>query len=171
MNANENTGSAESITILEADLHLALHRRAVVEMMDRYAADPMGDGKPLSESVKERLIPGMRTHPGTLVFLAMNGDEPAGVAVCFYGFSTFKALPFVHVSDYFVRPDLRGRGVGRGLLAAVEKKAAETGCCKLTLEVQEFNHRARQVYESFGFSQSVYTEEAGGSLHLSKPLP
>lgn len=170
MNKDENTDFTERPGILEADLDLPEHRRAVVEIMDRYAADPMGDGKPLSETVKQRLAPGLQNHPGTLIFLAMDSREPVGVAVCFFGYSTFKAKPLISISDYFVRPEVRGRGIGRGLLLAVEKKALETGCCKLTLEVQEFNRRARRVYGAFGFSQSVYTEEAGGALHLSKPL-
>lgn len=43
-------------------------------------------------------------------------------------------------------------------------------CCKLTLEVQENNHRARRVYEAAGFAQALYQEEAGGSLFYSKPI-
>jgi ribosomal protein S18 acetylase RimI-like enzyme len=55
-------------------------------------------------------------------------------------------------------------------LAEVERKARDIGCCKLTLEVQENNHRARRVYERLGFAQAEYVKIAGGSLFLSKPL-
>ena len=64
----------------------------------------------------------------------------------------------------------RDHGVGRSLLEAVERKARALGCCKLTLEMQENNHKARRVYEAAGFSQAVYREAAGGSLFLTKPL-
>ena len=75
-----------------------------------------------------------------------------------------------NISDLAVLPDSRGQHIGHRLLAAVESKAIEIGCCKLTIEVQENNHRARHIYKSVGFAQAVYVEEAGGALFLSKPL-
>jgi ribosomal protein S18 acetylase RimI-like enzyme len=56
------------------------------------------------------------------------------------------------------------------ILAAVEKKAREIGCCKITLEVQENNRRAQGIYQAAGFSQAVHVEAAGGALFLSKSL-
>jgi hypothetical protein len=40
----------------------------------------------------------------------------------------------------------------------------------VTLEVQENNHRARQVYSAAGFAQAVYGLHTGGSLFYSKAL-
>ncbi len=138
--------------------------------MNAYAMDPMGDGRALSAEVRRELVPGLRAHPGTMVFLAFQGAAPVGLAVCFLGFSTFAARPLVNISDYYVLPAARGAGVGRRLLEAVERRARELGCCKLTLEVQENNARARRVYAAAGFSQAVYVPEAGGSLCLAKGL-
>ena len=56
------------------------------------------------------------------------------------------------------------------MLTAVEAKARSLGCCKLTLETQENNRRARQVYAAAGFDQATYTAEAGGALFLAKKL-
>lgn len=42
--------------------------------------------------------------------------------------------------------------------------------CKVTLEVQSKNHRARKVYAASGFEQAVYEEEAGGVLFLTRPV-
>jgi len=56
------------------------------------------------------------------------------------------------------------------LLEAIAEKGRELGCCKVTLEVQENNQRARRVYQAAGFSQATYLEEAGGALFMSKPL-
>lgn len=162
--------SAVHATIHEADLSLPEHQAATVYLLNAYAMDPMGDGKPLSEAARRDVIPGLRAHPTTLVFLAFLGTEPVGLAICFRGFSTFAARPLVNISDYFVFPEHRGSGIGRGLLAAVEQRARELGCCRLTLEVQENNHHARRVYAAAGFSQAVHVPEAGGSLYLSKPL-
>ena len=158
------------ITLLEADLSQPEHQAATVHLLNAYAMDPMGDGKPLSETARREVIPGLREHPTTLVFLAFCGEEPVGLAICFRGFSTFAARPLVNISDYFVLPQHRGHGIGRQLLGAIEQSARDLGCCRLTLEVQEHNHHAKRVYAAAGFAQAVYVPEAGGSLCLSKPL-
>lgn len=159
-----------TIKIIKADLALEAHQRAIVALLNAYAQDPMGDGKPLSDDVKANLATGLRDHPTTLVFLAMRGSESMGIAVCFRGFSTFAAKPLINIHDLYVDAELRGQGVGRLLLEAVEQEAHDTRCCKLTLEVQENNSRAQQVYEAYGFSRSTYVEAAGGALFLSKAV-
>jgi GNAT superfamily N-acetyltransferase len=158
------------VEIVEADLDREEHQNAVLELINAYAEDPMGDGEPLSDEVRRSLIPGLRQHPTTLVFLACENGEFIGIAMCFVGFSTFAARPLINIHDLAVLPGYRGRGTGRRLLEAVERKARKMGCCKLTLEVQENNHRARQVYKEAGFSQARYVDAAGGGLFLSKPL-
>ena len=162
--------STEPINIIEADLSRSDHGDATLQLLDAYAMDPMGDGKPLSAATRRDLIPALRQHPTTMVFLAYRGVEPVGLAICFRGFSTFAARPLLNIHDYYVAPVCRGTGVGRLLLAAVEKRAREIGCCKLTLEVQENNHRARGIYTAAGFARVVYVPEAGGSLFFNKPL-
>lgn len=156
------------IEIVEAQLNNQEHSRAVVAMTAAYAKDGMGNGGPLPEDVLERLVPALRAHPTTLVFLAYAGDTPIGIATCFLGFSTFAARPLINIHDLAVLPEHRGRGVGRALLTAVEGKARATGCVKITLEVQENNHRARGVYERAGFAQAVYGADTGGSLFYAK---
>lgn len=158
------------LEISEADLDRPEHQRAIVEMIDAYSRDPMGDDRPLSADVRDALVPGLRRHPTTLVFLAWSDGDPIGVAICFYGFSTFAARPLVNVHDLAVLAGHRGRGVARRLLEAVEQKARQTGCCKITLEVLEDNHRARHVYRTFGFASAEYAGTARGSLFLTKPL-
>jgi GNAT superfamily N-acetyltransferase len=158
------------ISVVVADLAEPTHAAATLQLLDAYAADPMGDGKPLSAAARRDLISGLKQHPTTLVFLAYHGDEPVGLAICFRGFSTFAARPLVNISDYFVLPAHRGAGVGRKLLAAIEDRARALACCKLTLEVQENNRRAQKIYAHAGFSRAVYVPEAGGSLSLSKTL-
>ncbi len=158
--------------IVAADLSNAAHQNAVLAMLDAYSADPMGDQQPLSDFTRAHLVEGLRNHPTTLVFLAMNGDQPIGIAVCFLGFSTFAAMPLINVHDFYVDVNLRGRGIGRLLLDAIEREAKGINCCKLTLEVQENNRYARSMYDKFGFARAVYPADAhgGGSLFMSKPL-
>jgi GNAT superfamily N-acetyltransferase len=161
---------APSTEYLRADLADARHAEWITLLTNEYAQDPMGNGEPLPADVLRELVPGLRAQPTALVFLALVEGEPAGIATCFGGFSTFKARPLINVHDVFVRAAYRGRGIASGLLKTVEAHALETGCCKLTLEVLENNRTARRVYESQGFGQAVYTEAAGGALFYVKPL-
>ena len=139
-------------------------------MVDAYSADPMGDGKPLSDYTRSNLIRGLADHPTTLIFLATRDSKPCGIAVCFRGFSTFAAKPLINLHDFYVDSAVRGQGVGRALLDALEHEARVTGCGKLTLEVQERNSHARSIYATFGFAQASYADYAGGVLFLSKRL-
>ena len=160
----------ESVEIVEADLNRRDHQKTVVDLIDAYAMDPMGNGNPLSGAVKKELIPGLKKHPNTLILLALLNGKPIGIAVCFIGFSTFAARPLINVHDFAVLPAHRGCGVGRTLLAAVECKAQEMGCCKVTLEVLENNRPALKLYAAAGFTQAQYQASAGGALFFSKSL-
>lgn len=160
----------QAVEILEADLDKSEHQHAVVRLVDAYSMDPMANGKPLPEDIRRALIPGLKAHPTTLIFLAFQGVDAIGIAVCFFGFSTFAARPLLNVHDLAVLPSCRGQGVGRRLLTAVEQKARQTGCCKLTLEVLQKNVIAMHIYESIGFTQLTYGKDAGGALFLAKAL-
>jgi ribosomal protein S18 acetylase RimI-like enzyme len=95
-----------------------------------------------------------------------------GAAVCFIGFSTFAARPLLNLHDLAVVPELRGRGIGRALLRAVEERARALGCCKLTLEVVQENTQARALYERFGFADGAPGPGGGGgaTYFLAKKL-
>lgn len=159
-----------SLTILEADLSRPDHQKDVVAMTAAYAMDVMGNGGPLPPEVLKRLIPALREHPTTIIFLAYLDGRVVGIATCFLGFSTFAARPLINIHDLAVLPEHRGRGIGRALLDAVQRNARQRGCSKVTLEVQENNTRARRVYEAAGFGQAVYGETTGGSLFYTKRL-
>jgi GNAT superfamily N-acetyltransferase len=159
-----------SVEIVEADLNRKDHQHDVIELIDAYAVDPMGNGKPLSDEVRRALIPALQQHPTSLIFLAYRKDKAIGIATCFLGFSTFAAKPLIHIDDLSVLPAHRRQGVGQRLLTEIEEKAREMDCCKLTLQVQENNHSARQVYAAAGFAQAEYVKAAGVCLSLSKPI-
>jgi ribosomal protein S18 acetylase RimI-like enzyme len=151
------------VTVIEADLHDPQHQTAILQLINAYARDPMGNGRDLPAEVHDRLISGLRRHPTTLVFLAFDAATPVGVAVCFVGFSTFAARPLINIHDLAVMPGYRGRGIGRLLLERVEAKGRELGCCKLTLEVREDNRRAQRLYQWFGFGDAP--SELGAVRH------
>lgn len=159
---------AQHVEFIEANLSLAAHQKDVLALTAAYALDPMGNGGPLPAEALERLIPGLRNHPTTLILLAYLNGRAVGIATCFRGFSTFYAQPLLNIHDLAVLPEFRGMRIGARLLAMVEHHARQLGCCKVTLEVQENNHRARQVYERGGFTHAHYSTESGGSLFYQK---
>jgi GNAT superfamily N-acetyltransferase len=152
--------------IVVANLDDPEHQRAIVTLTAAYALDAMGNGAPLTAEVLDRLIPGLREHPTAIIFLAYVDGKAAGIATCFLGFSTFAARPLINIHDLAVLPEYRGQGLGRALLDAVERNARLRRCCKVTLEVQENNHRARRVYKAAGFAQAVYNDRTGGGAVL-----
>jgi ribosomal protein S18 acetylase RimI-like enzyme len=156
------------IVVRDADLAHARDASAIVTILDSYAFDAVGGFEGLSPAVRERLIPALQQLSTTLVLLAFVEGAPVGVAVCFFGFSTFKAQPLLNIHDLAVLPEHRGRGVGRALLTAAEDRALRSGCCRLTLEVQEDNPRARALYDKFGFEDVVV--RALPTRFLAKPL-
>jgi ribosomal protein S18 acetylase RimI-like enzyme len=160
---------AMELAIREANFADAGDAAAIVTVLDSYASDPAGGGGPLSREVRERLVPALRGHPTALVLLAFVGPTPVGIAVGFFGLSTFQARPLLNIHDLAVVAAYRGKGVGRALLREAEKRALARGCCKLTLEVQDANARARGLYASFGFEDFVVAGSA--TRFLSKALP
>ena len=152
--------------VVLADLTNGAHQAAIVELLDMYCRNEFGDGQPLSAETRARLIPGFIEHGRARVFLAYEGDEPAGLALCFVGFSSFKAQPLINVHDLAVAPKFRGRGIGKALLDAVADHARQAGCCKVTLEVRADNVKALELYRRAGFESTQPAE----TLFLTRPI-
>lgn len=141
--------SSTPIRIVRAQLDNPAHLRAAIHLLDLYARDAMGMGRSLSAQVKRRLASGLARH-GAIVLLARRGGEFIGQAVCFKRYSTFAARPMLNVHDLIVVPAYRERGVGRLLLAAVEKLARRGRCCRITLEVRSDNAGTQSLYRGCG---------------------
>ncbi len=156
--------------IVPADLDDPDHARAVVELLDAYARDRMGGGAPLTAFTRAHLAGELRRRPQTLAILAFIDDEPAGLAICVEGFSTFACKPLLNVHDMVVVAKFRGRGLSRRILARAEEAARARGCCKLTLEVLEGNVVAQNAYRSFGFESYQLDPRMGKALFWQKTL-
>jgi ribosomal protein S18 acetylase RimI-like enzyme len=137
-----------------ANLKDPADQQAIVELLDMYCRDEFGDGQPLSEQARRNLIPGLIEHGGARVFLARDGEQAVGVAICLKGFSSFRGRPLLNIHDIAVAPAARGQGVGRAMLRAIEQEARQLGGCKITLEVRSDNALAQGLYESIGFHAS-----------------
>lgn len=168
--------TAGRIIVRPADLGQSADARGLLAVLDAYAQDAVGDGRPLSAETRACLIPALRRVPGALVLLALadggdgGGAAAVGAAVCFTGFSTFRARTLINIHDLAVLPAWRGQGIGRRLLAAVEAIARARGCCKVTLEVRADNAAARRLYDRLGYGAGASAEVAAQYLFLEKRL-
>jgi GNAT superfamily N-acetyltransferase len=82
--------------------------------------------------------------------LAFWDDRPAGFALYFFNFSTFLTRPGLYLEDLFVKPELRGRGIGKKLLLQLAKLANERGCGRMEWTVLDWNTPAIEFYRSLG---------------------
>jgi ribosomal protein S18 acetylase RimI-like enzyme len=157
-----------SVQIVNADLDNPIHASGIIGLIKQYASEPGGGGQGLPAETEAHLIERLKIQPHRLVLLALIGDAPIGVAVCFRGFSTFAAQPLINIHDLAVMPEFRGQGAGGKLIEAVKSIAIEEGCCKVTLEVYTDNESARRLYRRYGFSDpqsgNVQTLSLGAML-------
>ncbi len=125
----------------DADLLVNLvHELAVYEKLEQHARATPDDFR--------RHLFGPR--PAAEAAVAEVEGEPVGFALWFSTFSTFRGQPGLYLEDIFVKPGFRGRGIGKGLLAAVARRAVERGCGRLEWSVLDWNTPAIGFYRSMG---------------------
>ncbi len=156
--------------IVAVDLEDEAIAKALLDLLDHYARDPMGGGGGLSAYARANLVRELKQLPSFHGALAWSGDQAVGLINCFAGLSTFAAKPLLNIHDIVVRDDSRGQGVGRALLHWAEQQARALGCCKLTLEVLSNNTPAMAAYRRAGFVPYVLDPAAGHALFLQKSL-
>ena len=88
--------------------------------------------------------------PAAEVIIGSFGTDPVGFALFFPTFSTFLGRPGLYLEDLYVRPAVRGRGIGRTMLAYVAHLAVERGCGRLEWAVLDWNAAAIGFYRKVG---------------------
>jgi GNAT superfamily N-acetyltransferase len=76
--------------------------------------------------------------------------EPAGFALWFYNFSTFRGRHGIYLEDLFVRPAFRSKGIGRALLRHLARRCRDEGLARLEWWVLDWNEPALRFYRSIG---------------------
>ena len=83
------------------------------------------------------------------VFFAEIDGVPAGFTVFFHNFSTFVGKQGLYIEDIFVKPEFRGKGIGKAMFLYCVKLAKERKCGRMEWAVLDWNP-AREFYEYFG---------------------
>jgi GNAT superfamily N-acetyltransferase len=106
------------------------------DLLDRFA---------LTEDLVRRDMLGAACH----CELALAAHEPAGIVTWFWTYGSFRARRALYVEDLYVRPDFRGRGLGRRLLALLAERARQAGGT-LQWQVLDWNTPSIEFYKSLG---------------------
>ena len=100
------------------------------------------------EAVMAQKLFGAR--PYAEVLIGEIDGAPQGFALFFHNFSTFEGRPGIYLEDLFVRPDARGSGLGKALLAKLAALAVERDCARLEWSVLDWNTPAIDFYKALG---------------------
>ncbi|KWV61026.1 GCN5 family acetyltransferase [Bradyrhizobium macuxiense] len=89
-------------------------------------------------------------NPRLFCDIAEWNGEPAGFAVWFVNFSTFAGSHGIYLEDLFVRPALRGKGIGKALLVHLAQECVANGWSRLQWAVLDWNAPSIAFYKSLG---------------------
>lgn len=101
-----------------------------------------------TEEMIERELFGER--PRAFCYIAEWTGEPVGFAVWFYNFSTFRGRCGIYLEDVYVRPELRGKGIGKALLQRLAQRCVEEDLTRFEWSVLDWNTPAVDFYKAMG---------------------
>jgi len=110
-----------------------------------------------------------RTFSDSVVAVEEPGGEVVGYTIC------WTVGEESHLLNIAVRPDARGRGVGRALLKDCLRRAARAGSRRIFLEVRPSNQQAIRIYRREGFRfvgirEGYYTDTGEDAIVFSRDI-
>ncbi|MEX2291704.1 MAG: GNAT family N-acetyltransferase [Mycobacteriales bacterium] len=146
---------------VEADVPVLLE---LVRELAAYEREP--DAVEATEPMLHEALFGPRPVASCHVALAADGSV-AGFALWYVTFSTWKGRPGLWLEDLFVRPAVRGQGLGRALLQELAAVCVERGYPRLEWWVLDWNQPAIGFYRSLGAAaQDAWTTWRTEGRHL-----
>jgi GNAT superfamily N-acetyltransferase len=138
---------------------------AVYEKLEEFA-------RATADDFREHLF---GARPFALAFMAEVDREPVGFALAFPTFSTFRGQPGLYLEDLYVKPEHRGKGIGKALLATLAKLARDRGFGRLEWSVLNWNEPSIGFYCSLGAQPldewTVYRVDDGALDRLAALAP
>ena len=89
-------------------------------------------------------------EPRVFCEIAEWDGEPAGFALWFPNFSSFRGRHGIYLEDIFVRPSHRRRGIGRALLRHLARRCVAEGWTRFEWAVLDWNAASIAFYRSLG---------------------
>jgi ribosomal-protein-alanine acetyltransferase len=101
-----------------------------------------------SDRINRRRFAALAKRPSASVLVALRGDDILGYAILL----TRRGIRSARLYSLAVAPEAAGQGIGRRLLAEMERAARRWGAHRLRLEVRADNVRAIRLYEEAGYA-------------------
>ncbi|EAQ25084.1 MULTISPECIES: GNAT family N-acetyltransferase [unclassified Roseovarius] len=97
------------------------------------------------------LLPMLEGSPHGVVYLIGPGRAPIGYIVLSFGWSVEFGGLDGYVDEFYIRPGVRGRGIGTEVMISLPKALAGAGLKALHLEVRRDNEKALKLYQKLRF--------------------
>jgi predicted acetyltransferase len=104
--------------------------------------------EPLDDEAKNRLKKdALSDHPKYEAYLFFIEQEPMGYTMFYMTYSSYLALPVLHVEDLFILVERRRKGYGEEVFRFCANKAKKKGCGRMEWTVFDWNEPAIQFYK------------------------
>jgi len=139
-----SSGGLRIVPATEKDVPLLL--TLIRELADY---EKMTDAVVATEALLKKNLFGERRR-GAEAHIAYVGDQAVGFTVFFHNFSTFLGRPGLYIEDIYVRPDVRGKGIGKTMFEYLLDLARQRGCGRMEWSVLNWNESAIGFYKKLG---------------------
>lgn len=129
----------------KADVPLILE---LIRSLAEYEREPDKAVATADDLIRDGFTPGVAEK--FRVVIAEWDGKPAGFALFFYNYSTWNGRAGIYLEDLFVRPEFRGKGIGKALLIHLAQIAVKENCKRLEWQVLDWNKPAIDFYQSLG---------------------
>lgn len=127
----------------QADVPLVLQFIKELAEYEKLANEVIATEEILQESL-------FGSRQGAEVLLGYFEKQPVSFALFFHNFSTFLGRSGIYLEDLFVKPEMRGKGIGRVMLSYLAELARERSCGRLEWWVLDWNETAISFYKKLG---------------------
>lgn len=124
----------------EKDVSLILGFIKELAEYEKMRDDVVATEEDLRESLFERKV--------AEVIIAEYNNKPVGFALFFHNFSTFLGRPGIYLEDLYVKPEMRGKGMGKIMLSFLANLAIERNCGRLEWWCLDWNKPSIDFYMS-----------------------
>lgn len=109
---------------------------------ERMSKDVVATEEVLKESLFERRM--------AEVIIGEYKDKPVSFTLFFHNFSTFLGRPGLYLEDLYVKPEMRGKGIGKIILSFLAKLAIDRKCGRLEWSCLDWNEPSVKFYKQMG---------------------
>lgn len=123
---------------------------AFVRDLAAYEREPDAVHATEADLLRDGFGPTKRFHCIIAELIESGAAIPAGFALYFYNYSTWRGHAGIYLEDLYVSPEHRGKGIGKALLTRVAANAVAEGCPRFEWSVLDWNTPSIDFYHQLG---------------------